>query len=388
MTGVLTATGGGYAHDGWKQWPQDEEFSSQFVRILAASQDGGSTIGECFQTAGRITPGDRESWHQAWLTPAERHVARAEAAEAAGHRVTARASWIRASNYFRTAEFFLDPCDARRLPTFDRIEACSHRALALFDQPGEIVRIPFGETWLDAYFLPAPRSKCRPCIIAFGGLDEFKDELIQEMERQALSRNLSLLLVDLPGQGGSLRRRELVARPDSEASVAACIDWLLTREDVDRDRIGLYGASLGAYYALRAAAHERRVCCAVSDGAQWKLKASAELMRSVPNSHLVRLACWVFGARDVEHLVRISEPFDLEGVIARITCPLLIVSGELDAFGNDNARKVHAEAERAGVQVDIRWISPEETGAAHCQIDNPTLAMEFICDWFAQRLAK
>jgi hypothetical protein len=39
------------------------------------------------------------------------------------------------------------------------------------------------------------------------------------------------------------------------------------------------------------------------------------------------------------------------------------------------------------VDVSIKWISPEETGAAHCQIDNPTIGMELICDWLADRLA-
>lgn len=385
---TLVATGGGYAPDGWKQWPEDEEFSAQFVRILAAAQDGASMIGECFQAAGRIAAGDRESWHAAWLVPAERSAARAEGAEAAGRRLTARSNWIRAANYFRTAEFFLDPRDPRRLATFDRIEACSHRTLALFEPRGEVVRVPYeGGAWLDAYFLPAPAARRRPAVVAFGGLDEFKDELVQEMERYALGRGLSLLLVDLPGQGGTLRRQGLTARHDTEVPVGACIDWLQARADIDPQRIGLYGASLGGYYVTRAAARERRIACAVSDAAQYKLARAARAFAERPDSMTAVLSRWVFGAPDMTTLAEVAESFDLEGVVGDIRCPFLIVAGELDAFGADNARSVYADAKAAGVDVTIEWFSPEETGAAHCQIDNPTLGMELICDWLAERLA-
>lgn len=384
----LVATGGGYAPDGWKQWPDDEEFSAQFVRILAAAQDGASTVGECFQTAGRIDAGDRAGWHEAWLVPAERNVARAEAAEQAGHLLTARANWIRAANYFRTAEFFLDPADTQRLPTFDRIEGCSHRALRLFEPAGEVVCVPYEDgAHLDAYFLPAPGKDRRPAVIAFGGLDEFKDELIQEMERYALGRGMSLLLVDLPGQGGTLRRQRITARPDTEVPVGACVDWLLERGDVDPARIGLYGASLGGYYVTRAAAREHRVACAVSDAAQWKVAKSADALRAHPDSMTAILSRWVFGARDMNGLVAITQPFDLEGVVKDIACPLLIVAGEFDSFGTHNAQSVYEEAKAANVDVTIKWFSTEETGAAHCQIDNPTIGMELICDWMESKLS-
>jgi len=383
----LAATGGGYAPDGWKQWPGDDEFSAQFVRILAAAQDGASTLGECFQAAGNISAGDRESWHRAWFAPAERSVARARAAEVAGHHLTARSNWIRAANYYRAAEFFLDPQDPRRLATFDEVEKCSHQALALFSPQGEIVKVPYGEAaHLDAYFLPAAATGSWPAVVAFGGLDEFKDELIQEMERYALARGLSLLLVDLPGQGGTLRRQGLIARHDTEVPVGACIDYLLTRKEVDARRIGVYGASLGGYYVTRAAAREHRIACAVSDAAQWNVSKSAEALQAAPQGMVAILSRWVFGARTTNELVNVTRPFDLEGVVRDIRCPFLLVAGELDSFGTHNARHVYEEAKSADVDVTIKWFSPEETGAAHCQIDNPTLGMEFICDWLADRL--
>ncbi len=52
--------------NGWMQWPENEDYSLQFMRVLGSAQEGGSTISECFLTANGITAGDDESWHRAW----------------------------------------------------------------------------------------------------------------------------------------------------------------------------------------------------------------------------------------------------------------------------------------------------------------------------------
>jgi hypothetical protein len=37
-----------YSDAGWLQWPDDEAYSFQFMRMLGAAQEGASTISECF----------------------------------------------------------------------------------------------------------------------------------------------------------------------------------------------------------------------------------------------------------------------------------------------------------------------------------------------------
>jgi len=68
-------------------------------------------------TAGQIAEGDFESWFAGWDRRAKRVLARSEADLAAGYRVSARGGFLRASTYFRMAEFYLhgDPVDARIL---------------------------------------------------------------------------------------------------------------------------------------------------------------------------------------------------------------------------------------------------------------------------------
>ena len=206
------------------------------------------------------------------------------------------------------------------------------------------------------------------------------------MAKYALPRGFSLLLVDLPGQGGTIRRQGLTARADTEVAVSACVDYLLSRSDVDASRIALYGASLGGYFSARAASFEHRLKCAVVDGAQWKLVNSALRLPEAPESAAAMHARWVFGEPDVTKLIDVADRFDLELAVDKIRCPLLIVHGTHDEWGTAQAESLFNFTQEHGVNVQMKWFTPEETGAAHCQCDNPTLGMEYICDWLGREL--
>ena len=101
---------------------------------------------------------------------------------------------------------------------------------------------------------------------------------------------------------------------------------------------------------------------AVSDAAQWKLGKSAEALRTMRDGMTATLSRWVFGAKDMDGLAEATTPFDQECVITDISCPFLIVAGELDSFGTPNAQSVYDEARSAGPDVTIRWYSAEDTG--------------------------
>src|SRR5919205_4659100 len=116
-----------YEPYGWHHWPEHPWLSYQFRRALGETQEGGGAVSECFQAASRMVPGDLESWYREWTVVAERNRQRGDAAEAAGHVQTARNCWIRAVDYYRSAEFYLPADDPRRLETFTRCEECFQR---------------------------------------------------------------------------------------------------------------------------------------------------------------------------------------------------------------------------------------------------------------------
>ena len=114
-----------YEPFGWHHWPEHPWLSYQFRRGLGETQEGGGSVSEVMQAGSRMIPGDLESWHTEWMRIAERNWARGLAEEASGHIRTAMNCFLRAADYYRQAEFHLEPDDVRRLPTFEKMEACS-----------------------------------------------------------------------------------------------------------------------------------------------------------------------------------------------------------------------------------------------------------------------
>ena len=374
-----------YEPFGWHHWPEHPWMSYQFRRALGETQEGGGSVSEGFQAASRMVPGDKESWHREWLRVAERNDRRGDGAEQAGHVQTARAAWLRATDMYRSAEFWLAADDPRRLDTFTRCEEAFKKAGRYFAPPVEAVRVPYEEARMYGYFIPSPFAPPRrqPVLISFGGLDSFKEELYFMVGRAALERGISCLHMDGPGQGATLRRQGIRTRFDYEVPVAACIDYLETRGDVDLDRVAVSGTSLGGYYAARAASFEHRLAACISHGAIWDV---SEMWGEAGEDHgLAGHIKWVFGLASMAEGREVFPRFSLEGVLGGMRCPYLILHGGHDVLGVRQATTVHESAKQAGVDVELRLLSAEETGAEHCQHDNPTLGAEIMADWVADR---
>jgi dipeptidyl aminopeptidase/acylaminoacyl peptidase len=216
-----------------------------------------------------------------------------------------------------------------------------------------------------------------------GGLDSIKDEMWFMQAHGALQRGISVLMIDGPGQGGTLRRHKIPTRPDYEVPIGRCIDYLESRNDVDHPRIAVCGSSLGGYYAARAGCYEHRLAAAISHGAIWSIP---DLWASATEEHgLADHIKWVFGAPSVKEALQKAKPFTLDGHLDNMKCPYLIVHGGFDVLGVSQASRVHDYAKSKGVDVTLRFVTEEETGAEHCQHDNATIGQELMADWLADR---
>ena len=374
-----------YEPYGWQHWPDQPWWSYQFRRGLGETQEGTGAVSEAFLAASRMTPGDDESWYREWTQVARRNHERADKAEADGHIQTAQNSWLRASGYYRQAEFWLDGHDPRRLATFELMEACTKKFLSYLVPAGEAVDIPYENgVSLCAYFVRSPLGTGKqPVLISMGGLDSIKDEMWFMQAHGALQRGISVLMIDGPGQGGTLRRHGVVTRHDYEVPVGRCIDYLETRGDVDASRIAVCGSSLGGYYAARAGSLEPRLAACISHGAIWDLPA--QIVGRDESWGLANHFLWVTGAKSMKELPEAIRDFRLEGTLDHMKCPYLIVHGGYDVLGVKQAKIVGDYAAAKGVDVTFRLVSEEETGADHCQHDNPTLGQEIIGDWLVER---
>ena len=125
--------------------------------------------------------------------------------------------FLRAADYYRQAEFHLEPDDAA--PAADLREDGSLLAqvhLVTSIRPARWSRFPTSRASRSAAISFARRFPATrlPVLICMGGLDSIKDEMWFMQAHGCLQRGISVLMIDGPGQGGTLRRHKIVTRAD------------------------------------------------------------------------------------------------------------------------------------------------------------------------------
>lgn len=364
---------------GWMQWPGNEHYSFQFMRLLGAAQEGGSTVSECLLAASGIDPSCEESWYRQWKKAGDINKARGDIALARGFISTALSNWLRAANYYRTAQTFMCDSDKRQGAALSQMLACSQLYLRHMTPAGEVVEIEWsdGKT-LQGYFLPAPRRNARkaPVVVCLGAPEQYKEEHLYRMPRYAHERGLSLLLVDLPGQGVRCKDDRVSGRYDIETAISTWLDYLTERGDVDAGKIAVFGDGLGAPFATRGASFDDRFAAAVCDAGIWELHERAFLALRRPGSPGI-----AGFAEDIDQFCRGS-------IVRTVKCPILVALGEHDWLDAGHVRKCCEALTARGADIDLKIFSASETAASHAQLDNPTIGNEFIFDWIADRLGR
>jgi dienelactone hydrolase len=332
------------------------------------------------------TDQDQEDWLERWASLGRRLEGLAEVDEKAGNFLSAGRKYLGACNYYIIAERQVSHLNPRKMPAYKKVLELFRKGIQLRRDPVEFVEIPFKNTSLPALFIPALGNQKAPCMIHFNGADSIKELLYFVNNTEYRRRGISLLIVDNPGAGESLRLRNLFTGPETEIPAAACVDYLEKRKDVDPNRIGIVALSLGGYYAPRAAAFEKRLKCCVAWGASWDLFYLVDKLVSgeLKTEHLINFQfAWITGTNTVEELLKVAKKMTLEGVAEKITCPLLVVHGEKDRLLPISIAEKTIAAAKKSPSRKLKIFTPAEGGVEHCQADNGPIAVEYISDWVA-----
>ncbi|KAI0096616.1 alpha/beta-hydrolase [Nemania sp. FL0031] len=269
-----------------KLFPRSGFFDFETIRILGTTVYGGADVAEVLEAVGTIKSDDPSSWENAWRTQAQRAEALAEEARQHGDRDAALRGYLRASNYTRASGYMYLSSpdedgvlvqDTRALPIAERVGELFRKAMPFMDADVHVLAIPYEDYVLPGYLYIPPKSRRipgrakAPVLVNTGGADSCQEELFYLSPAAGPGMGYAVLTFDGPGQGIMLRRYGLEMRPDWEVVTSAVIDYLETysREhpelELDMDSIGVSGASMGGYYALRAASDPRVKACVSID---------------------------------------------------------------------------------------------------------------------------
>lgn len=262
-------------------------------------------------------------WLPAWRDNGDVHSELARAAEAQGRSRSAGEAWVRAALSYHFAKFVWmvdmdlhDDAERRAIVAL----ANAHRHL---DPTAERIEIPFDGFTMAANIRRPAGGGRQPLVVLLPGLDSTKEEFFY-WEKVFLDRGMATLSLDGPGQGEVSSKSFIY--PNYEVAVTATLDAIQGREDVDLERIGIVGVSLGGYYAPRAAAYEKRIKAVVGVGGPFNFGDCWDTMPGPTRDTVMHHT----GAADLEETRAKASEIDLSEAAPLIDQPLLVITGKLD----------------------------------------------------------
>src|SRR6516165_10158682 len=140
--------------------------------------------------------------------------ARGRDEERRGHRLTAASCFMRATRYYQTGERFIQPRSERSMAVYATSVKIFKDAAAIIRHPRiESVEVPYDGTSLPALLVhPEPSaagSKPASCMVFFDGFDVTKELQYGYGVPDLAARGIGCLIVDGPGNGESVRFRNL-----------------------------------------------------------------------------------------------------------------------------------------------------------------------------------
>jgi dipeptidyl aminopeptidase/acylaminoacyl peptidase len=340
-----------------------DHWASRFVQA-------GVDYNDFVATTGRIERWD--GWLHAWCANADMHAGLAEDAAAKQRRLTAGEAWARATVAYHFAKFVWVVDPGRSRAAADKAVAAMAKVHEYLDPEAERIEVPLdGGRVVGNLRRPAGEER-PPLVLLVPGLDSTKEEFFR-LENVFLDRGMATLSMDGPGQGES--GYELPIRPDYDVAVTAVLDAIAARTDLDLDRVGLFGVSLGGYYAPRVLAFEPRVKAGVGLSGPYRF---SDIWDHVPPQTRETFVAKSFARDDEEGRAKAAE-LDLSGVAERIRQPYLAITGKLDRL------IPWEQTERAAREAPNGTFLLHEDGNHGCA-NVPYKTRPVAADWLRERL--
>jgi esterase FrsA len=294
----------------------------------------GLDPGDVREAFASIKTSSDDEWAAAFSAVADKYMNEGKSLQASDP-AKANADYIRAWRLYSFARWPVPSSQGKKQAYAKALEAFLAHA-KMMDPPLEVVHIPFENSEIVGYLrLPKNAKGPVPVVIAISGLDSRKEDLSENFGA-VIPSGIGFIGLDSPGTG----QAPIKASENAERMFSKVLDYLQTRPEVDKARIGVDGQSFGAYWATKLAILEHarlRAVVAQSPPVDATFQKDFVLQKTLGNREYLfglgpALMSIYQGANTVEDLTNIFPKMSLvtQGLIGKPTTPMLIISGALD----------------------------------------------------------
>lgn len=319
--------------------PLAEVKAETIRRAGKTSPLGGINPEDGLQVANALKSIDRDEWAIEWSKLGAHAQSEADKLEESGDgKKKIRELYMLAYNYFRIARY---PCPISPATqnAYENSLRNFKKAARYFDPPLEIVEVPFEGNTLIGYLQLPNGIKNPPVIMSWGGVDVWKEDRTKAHPLMH-EAGFAGFAIDMPGTG-----ENPIKFTDSKAdcTFSVMIDYLLTRKDIDATRLGVWGGSYGAYWAVKLAHTEaKRIKGAVFHGGnvhygfqpEWMRPALTERARATIFGPigLFQSRSRAMGVNSLEEFLEVAPNLSLltQGLLDKPSAPILGINGKLD----------------------------------------------------------
>jgi dienelactone hydrolase len=322
-----------------RRWTEQRWVLDNVIRAVGVDWDQPRTVSynaPCGPEANADFAGIRERVKKyADISPAfeavgRRREARARAAEDAGESVTARQNYFMAAIHYAASQWPHDENSEKNLALNARKRECYSSYARLADHRVEAAWIPFRGKALPGWFhLPPGYAGGRvPAVLAIPGMDGFKEGQVQMYGDRWLQRGIAVLTVEGPGQYESAVLGIHVSVPNWVEAARVLYDWLSARPEIDPQRIGVVGQSMGSFFATLCAANEPRFkACGVMAAC---LEPGMHTIFEEASPTFKRRFMYMAGYTDERAFDDFAKSLTWEGHAEKIAVPYQCIAGEAD----------------------------------------------------------
>ena len=272
----------------------------------------------------------RRSFPKAWAKRAAKLETMAQEAESKGRLVTARRLYHRAALHFGRAQHLVPVHrDPNKEDWYRGLYRNYDKLIELSGGMMEKVSPEFAPGHkVHAVFHKAPGDGPKPTVVIIPGMDALKEDVGNPFENDYTIRGMNICCMDGPGQGECNFNETWLTADNYTKAASAVIDWAAARDDVDADRIGVMGMSMGSRWGVQVGAADKRVKAVVG---QMANVGTFDIIFEQAQPNFKRIFMYMAGYADEgafdEFVARLA---DLPDAAKGLKVPHLLVAGDMD----------------------------------------------------------